>query len=361
MAISNDVNIDVATAVPPSSSRPPPPASPQQQEEIVEEDQQQHQQNLEVNVAIPLLLSPGVVEVVAKEPPPQQQLLPAAVQQHQEEETAETILIIAAPQALQIVGCRPDSAVVAVPAEVNYLLSSQPSSSSPLHNHQQQPIHDPAVALVAHSSTQPDQQNIAQESVEEVARPPLSSTTHQQQVVENCSSNLVDNLSAAPPVVVDDESPLLPIKICKAKLIKFAFETSLLRDETKIQAIFKMLPEYAESNTTIVAEYQGDCIEGIFTADDHHIVGQSIDQHNGNKQMRGIVYYVRQFSTGVDGGFECADDDVLCEPNIIVCWADDTASKSQIFLEHTSFDDYLQLQENRYFVYIIRLLNHVLI
>jgi hypothetical protein len=56
----------------------------------------------------------------------------------------------------------------------------------------------------------------------------------------------------------------LLVRMCDSNLIPFLFETSLLRDESKVTAMLKLLPEYADTNSVFVAEYQGSvCLLNI--------------------------------------------------------------------------------------------------
>jgi hypothetical protein len=90
------------------------------------------------------------------------------------------------------------------------------------------------------------------------------------------------------------------VRMCKSDMISFKFETSLLRDESKLTVIFKSIPEYADTTSDLTAEYQGDSVTGIFTPDYHHVCGQPINDSNHNTQMRGVVYYVREISISDD-------------------------------------------------------------
>jgi len=132
------------------------------------------------------------------------------------------------------------------------------------------------------------------------------------------------------------------VQMCKSDMIPFKFETSLLRDENKLTVIFKSLPEYANKDSDLIAEYQGDSVTGIFTQDFHHVRGQPIDDINHNVQMRGVVYYVRE----VVSTSECDVDNSTVDERllIILCWADQT-NQSNIFLERVSFDAYMRLLE----------------
>lgn len=184
-----------------------------------------------------------------------------------------------------------------------------------------------------------------------------SSTLHLQQ--QQHSMHL-DDANAAPsaasqkqqdaePVLFDDASveellqqhPIgnaVQVTMCKSNLISFNFETSLVRDESKLASIIiKSLPEYVDSSD-IELEYQGESIEGVFSgADKHHVCGQPIDDINQNRLMRGLVYYVRELTSSEDEERATA---------IILCWTDDAASTSEIFLERVSICEYLRLMED---------------
>ena len=61
----------------------------------------------------------------------------------------------------------------------------------------------------------------------------------------------------------EQETGLL-VRMCDSNLIPFLFETSLLRDESKVTAMLKLLPEYADTNSVFVTEYQGSvCLLNI--------------------------------------------------------------------------------------------------
>ena len=62
---------------------------------------------------------------------------------------------------------------------------------------------------------------------------------------------------------LEQEMGLL-VRMCDSNLIPFLFETSLLRDESKVTAMLKLLPEYADTNSVFVTEYQGSvCLLNI--------------------------------------------------------------------------------------------------
>jgi hypothetical protein len=133
--------------------------------------------------------------------------------------------------------------------------------------------------------------------------------------------------------------------MCKSNILSFNFETSLIRDERKLAAIIKSLPEYVGTKSEIELEYQGESIEGIFSAaDKHHIRGQPIiDDINSYRLMRGLVYYVRELIL--------SEDEDERETVIVLCWTDDAASRSEIYLERVSIDEYLRLLEDGYVLY----------
>ena len=97
-----------------------------------------------------------------------------------------------------------------------------------------------------------------------------------------------------------------------------------------------------DTKSEIELEYQGESIEGIFSAaDKHHIRGQPIiDDINSNRLMRGLVYYVRELIL--------SENEDERETVIILCWTDVAASRSEIFLERVSIDEYLHLLEDGY-------------
>ena len=142
------------------------------------------------------------------------------------------------------------------------------------------------------------------------------------------------------------QSGAVGVLMCKSDLLSFNFETSLIRDERKLTAIIKSLPEYVDTKSEIELEYQGESIEGIFSAaDKHHIRGQPIiDDINSNRLMRGLVYYARELILS-------EDEDEERETKIILCWTDVAASKSETFLERVLIDEYLHLLEDGYVLY----------
>ena len=70
------------------------------------------------------------------------------------------------------------------------------------------------------------------------------------------------------------------------------------------------------------------------------VVNPSIDDINQNRLMRGLVYYVRELSS--------SEDEEERATAIILCWTDDAASTSEIFLERVSICEYLRLMEDGY-------------
>ena len=172
-----------------------------------------------------------------------------------------------------------------------------------------------------------------------VALQPHSAVEESLQLTTNdCDDNVIGSTVAVDGTTTV-ELQQKDVRMCKSDMISFTFETSLLRDESKLTVIFKSLPEYANKTSDLIAEYQGDSVTGIFTTPDyHHVCGQPIDDINHNTQMRGLVYYVREIPTS-----EC---DAAVEEHllIILCWADQT-NKSNIFLERVSFDEYMRLLE----------------
>jgi hypothetical protein len=136
------------------------------------------------------------------------------------------------------------------------------------------------------------------------------------------------------------------VEMCKSNMLSFNFDTSLLRDESKLSVIFKSLPEYADVKAAIEIEYQGESVEGIFCTENYqHVRGQQINDINQFRQMQGLVYYVRQLST--------IEDEEERASAIVLCWADDSASTSQIFLERISFTEYIRLMEDGYAKYYL--------
>ena len=187
-----------------------------------------------------------------------------------------------------------------------------------------------------------------------------SSTLHHQQQQHDMDLDDANDASAASQtqqdaeqVLCDDASSVeellqqhpignaVQVTMCKSNLLLFNFETSLVRDETKLASIIiKSLPEYVDSSD-IELEYQGESIEGIFSgADKHHVCGQPIDDINKNRLMRGLVYYVRELIS--------SEDEEERATAIILCWTDDAASTSEIFLERVSICEYLRLMEDGY-------------
>ena len=136
------------------------------------------------------------------------------------------------------------------------------------------------------------------------------------------------------------------VEMCKSNMLSFNFETSLLRDESKLSVIFKSLPEYADVKAAIEIEYQGESVEGIFCTENYqHVRGQQINDINQFRQMQGLVYYVRELST--------IEDEEERASAIVLCWADDSASTSEIFLERISFTEYIRLMEDGYAKYYL--------
>jgi hypothetical protein len=194
-----------------------------------------------------------------------------------------------------------------------------------------------------------------------------SSTLHHQQQQHdmdlddaNAASAASQTQQDAEQVLFDDASSVekllqqnpignaVQVTMCKSNLLSFNFETSLVRDETKLASIIiKSLPEYVDSSD-IELEYQGESIEGIFSgADKHHVCGQPIDDINQNRLMRGLVYYVRELIS--------SEDEEERATAIILCWTDDAASTSEIFLERVSICEYLRLMEDGYVLCYVKL------
>ena len=135
--------------------------------------------------------------------------------------------------------------------------------------------------------------------------------------------------------------------MCKSNMLSFNFETSLLQDESKLSVIFKSLPVYADVKAAIEIEYQGESVEGIFCTENYQrVCGQQINDINQFRQMQqGLVYYVRELSTSKDEEERASA--------IVLCWADDSASTSEIFLERISFTEYIRLMEDGYAKYYL--------
>jgi len=209
--------------------------------------------------------------------------------------------------------------VPAVSATVASPLSSPTTKESSDHN-------DAAVALPQHSDLVESIDVVVMEAVEEILQPTTNDYDY------NVGSTVdVDGTIKTEELQQQQKD----VRMCKSDMISFKFETSLLRDESKLTVIFKSLPEYAEKTSELISEYQGDSVTGIFTPDYHHVCGQPIDDSNHNTQMRGVVYYVREISISDD---ECnTEDEHLL---IILCWADQT-NKSNIYHERDSFEEKL--------------------
>ena len=215
---------------------------------------------------------------------------------------------------------------------------SQPLS--PQDNHGES-----AAAIAASSIVQQHQQFLFQKDtdVDDVS----ASSPKEQQQQQQQQRIMFDEASVE--VCVEEslqqqrqQSGAVGVLMCKSNLLSFNFETSLIRDERKLTAIIKSLPEYVDTKSEIELEYQGESIEGIFSAaDKHHIRGQPIiDDINSNRLMRGLVYYVRELIL--------SEDEDERETKIILCWTDVAASKSEIFLERVLIDEYLHLLEDGY-------------
>ena len=181
------------------------------------------------------------------------------------------------------------------------------------------------------SATQPDAQSA---NLHQQPSSPGMILLHQQQ--QNVI--LEDTTAIGAEVVLHQQWD--NVDMCKSNVLPFNFETSLLRDESKLSIIFKSLPEYANVKADIEIEYQGESVEGIFSTDNYqHVRGQQISDINQFRQMRGLVYHVREL-------FTSGEDEQERGFPIILCWADDTASTSKIFLERVSFDEYIRLMED---------------
>ena len=205
---------------------------------------------------------------------------------------------------------------------------ASPLSSSPTTKESSDP-NDAAVAVPQHSDLVESIDVVVVEAVEEILQPTTNDYDY----------NVGSTVDVDGTIITEElQQQQKDVRMCKSDMISFKFETSLLRDESKLTVIFKSLPEYAEKTSELISEYQGDSVTGIFTPDYHHVCGQPIDDSNHNTQMRGVVYYVREISIS-----ECSteEDEHLL---IILCWADQT-NKSNIYLERVSFEDYMRLLE----------------
>ena len=302
VAVSSPPPTQNDAALPSPSSPPPPPfiteaESATQNSLVLQEDYQQPTNDFDDKSAP---VETGGELVLSKTQPPQPQ----------QQQPSQPLLEEQKKEFIEIGDC------VTVDIGVDVVLTSMIQQSSTLH-HQQQQQHnmdlDDANAASAASQKQQDAKRVLFDdaSVEELL---------QQQPIENA----------------------VHVTMCKSNLLSFNFETSLVRDESKLAGIIiKSLPEYVNSKSDIELEYQGESIEGVFSgADKHHVCGQPIDDINQNRLMRGLVYYVRELSS--------SEDEEERATAIILCWTDDAASTSEIFLERVSICEYLRLMEDGY-------------
>lgn len=296
---------------------PPPSSQPQQEEEG--QQQQIMISNLPLRQSEEESPAAVVVAEEAESSPRrqqdhQQQLLLCAVDKEGETTAvpvAESSSSTTPQQQLQIVGHHPEAPTVVVPA-----ISL---SSSPPHKQQLSTLHDGETAV----------------DLDDVS----AASEQQKQVMFNEATRLEEALQQKR----GEDDAVQSAFMCKSNLLSFNLETSLIRDERKLMAIIKSLPEYVDTKLdNIELEYQGESIEGIFTAsaDKHHVRGQPIDDTNKNRLMRGLVYYVRQLIS--------SEDEEERATVIILCWTDDAASRSEVFLERVSIDEYLRLLEDGY-------------
>ena len=243
---------------------------------------------------------------------------------------SSSILTSAAPLQIQEILDHNLDTTAAVPA----VSLSQPLP--PQDNHG-----EPAAAIAASSILQQHQLVLFQKNMD-VDDVSASSPKEQQQQQIMFGEASVEECVEESLQQQQQQSGAVGVLMCKSNLLSFNFETSLIRDERKLTAIIKSLPEYVDTKSEIELEYQGESIEGIFSAaDKHHIRGQPIiDDINSNRLMRGLVYYVRELIL--------SEDEDERETKIILCWTDVAASKSEIFLERVLIDEYLHLLEDGY-------------
>jgi hypothetical protein len=249
---------------------------------------------------------------------------------------SSSILTSEAPLQIQTILDHHLDTSAAVPA----VSLSQPLS--PQNNHG-----EPAAAIAASSMVQHHQQSLLQKNMDADDDVSASSSKEQQQIMFGEAS--VVEVCVEESLQQQQQSGAVEVLMRKSNLLSFNFETSLIRDERKLAAIIKSLPEYVGTKSEIELEYQGESIEGIFSAaDKHHIRGQPIiDDINSNRLMRGLVYYVRELIL--------SEDEDERETVIVLCWTDDAASRSEIYLERVSIDEYLRLLEDGYvfFIFIV--------
>ena len=315
-----------------AAAMPPPPFPLQQHQEV--ENQPPHHQQVQEEGQQQTVITSNLL--LCQQSAEEEEESSAAV-----EETSvsvaesSSILTSEAPLQIQTILDHHLDTTAAVPA----VSLSQPLS--PQNNHG-----EPAATIAASSMVQHHQQSLLQKNMDADDVSASSSKEQQQQqqimfgeasVLEVCVEESLQQQQ--------QQSGAVEVLMRKSNLLSFNFETSLIRDELKLAAIIKSLPEYVGTKSEFELEYQGESIEGIFSAaDKHHIRGQPIiDDINSNRLMRGLVYYVRELIL--------SEDEDERETVIVLCWTDDAASRSEIYLERVSIDEYLRLLEDGYVLY----------
>ena len=311
-----------------AAAMPPPPFPLQQHQEV--ENQPPHHQQVQEEGQQQTVITSNLLLCQQSE---EEESSAAVEETSVSVAESSSILTSEAPLQIQTILDHHLDTTAAVPA----VSLSQPLS--PQNNHG-----EPAAAVAVSSMVQHHQQSLLQKNMD--ADDVSASTSKEQQqimfgeasVVEVCVEESLQQQQ-------QQQSGAVEVLMRKSNLLSFNFETSLIRDERKLAAIIKSLPEYVGTKSEIELEYQGESIEGIFSAaDKHHIRGQPIiDDINSNRLMRGLVYYVRELIL--------SEDEDERETVIVLCWTDDAASKSEIYLERVSIDEYLRLLEDGYVLY----------
>jgi len=310
-----------------AAAMPPPPFPLQQHQEV--ENQAPHHQQVQEEGQQQTVITSNLLLCQQSE---EEESSAAVEETSVSVAESSSILTSEAPLQIQTILDHHLDTTAAVPA----VSLSQPLP--PQDNHG-----EPAAAIAASSIVQQHQLVLFQINMD-VDDVSASSPKEQQQQqimfgeasVEECVEESLQQQQQ------QQQSGAVGVLMCKSNLLSFNFETSLIRDERKLTTIIKSLPEYVDTKSEIELEYQGESIEGIFSAaDKHHIRGQPIiDDINSNRLMRGLVYYVRELIL--------SEDEDERETKIILCWTDVAASKSEIFLERVLIDEYLHLLEDGY-------------
>ena len=316
-----------------AAAMPPPPLPLQQHQEV--ENQPPHHQQVQEEGQQQTVITSNLLLCQQSE---EEESSAAVEETSVSVAESSSILTSEAPLQIQTILDHHLDTTAAVPA---VSLSSQPLS--PQNNHG-----EPAATIAASSMVQHHQQSLLQKNMDADDVSASSSKEQQQQQQQQTmfgEASVVVEVCVEESLQQQQQSGAVEVLMRKSNLLSFNFETSLIRDELKLAAIIKSLPEYVGTKSEIELEYQGESIEGIFSAaDKHHIRGQPIiDDINSNRLMRGLVYYVRELIL--------SEDEDERETVIVLCWTDDAASRSEIYLERVSIDEYLRLLEDGYVLY----------